>query len=526
MRISSTIKQCPENIETWQRAAQIVKEQGLDWTSSFYKANEEIRRKYHPEFAQPLTRAAPPAQLTAPLPRSWPTLHTLREQLQDEPNHDLAAYLASHAEFAYMKKYDESVCIEKLDPKIFQTFEADVPLWSKTLALIPVAALFAILVSIVVSIVGWILWLISPAALDALVAVSLSVWFIVVIAVASLLLLIYILSQKVCTFAYGYRDLDRIVLAFRGTNNRSELLLTDGNILPWGWPCRHLGFWVAWSSIRSQVTTWLESLDPRPVSLLFTGHSLGGALAQIAAFDLAGQYTIDAVITFGAPRPGFFRFRDSYEIRPASPQFPRGKTLGGVTHRYTHGTDLVSRIPPPIPYFHVGSEFYFDRNNEIQEGRPPDLIERLESGYNHLRGWLNYKLATPTTTQVDRLLGVPHGLATNPITKPHPLAQVFGPTGQTIGLGGSGKPFEGLDDLTKRLTPWIVMIPCGVVVGLIALLLFLVTVADALQHSMLNYLNAFGKRYSGTYPEKLLALGCDEKPVLAAMHTKKSALLE
>jgi triacylglycerol lipase len=109
----------------------------------------------------------------------------------------------------------------------------------------------------------------------------------------------------------------------------------------------HTGFQdacdVAWRKIQPLIET-----SPRP--LFFTGHSLGAALAVLAAetaFDKG--ITAAAVFTFGMPRAGGPTFAARYN----------GK-LGDRSYRLVHGGDIVPCVPDaliganPIQFQHVG----------------------------------------------------------------------------------------------------------------------------------------------------------------------------
>jgi predicted lipase len=67
-----------------------------------------------------------------------------------------------------------------------------------------------------------------------------------------------------------------------------------------------------------------------------TGHSLGGALAILAAYDLVDQHiaTRPLVYTFGQPRTGNYAFATSVMA-----------TVPDV-YRLTHYRDIVAHLPP------------------------------------------------------------------------------------------------------------------------------------------------------------------------------------
>lgn len=120
------------------------------------------------------------------------------------------------------------------------------------------------------------------------------------------------------------------VLAFRGTaSNQFDDLISDLDTLQADFRDGgrvHTGFLKAYElRVRRPVT---ELLRDRPGPLLVTGHSLGAALATLAALDTPPA----ALITFGSPRVGDARFARLCE--------------GLTVHRFVHGCDVVARIPP------------------------------------------------------------------------------------------------------------------------------------------------------------------------------------
>jgi hypothetical protein len=98
-------------------------------------------------------------------------------------------------------------------------------------------------------------------------------------------------------------------------------------------------------------------LEAHPGRRIFTGHSLGGALATLAA----AIFQPACLITFGAPRVGDAAF---------------GATMSGVeSRRYVGCCDMIARVPPELLGFrHCGELRYIDRNGVIHQSPSADLI--------------------------------------------------------------------------------------------------------------------------------------------------------
>ena len=132
-------------------------------------------------------------------------------------------------------------------------------------------------------------------------------------------------------FVTHHPSLGLTVLAFRGTEpDKFEDLLSDTKTLQREWPnspgCLvHAGFADGWDPVKDRVTSLLAN---REDVLLMTGHSLGAALATLAAIVVRPT----KLITFGSPRVGNENFC---------------ALLAGVeVRRFVHCCDLVARIPP------------------------------------------------------------------------------------------------------------------------------------------------------------------------------------
>jgi pimeloyl-ACP methyl ester carboxylesterase len=109
----------------------------------------------------------------------------------------------------------------------------------------------------------------------------------------------------------------------------------------------HRGFDKALDEVWTDVLADLDQLTDRP--LWITGHSLGGALATLAA---ARYKKTQAVYTYGSPRVGDGEFKRRFH----TPAF-----------RFVHHKDVVTKVPPR-PYHHVGQLYRLDAQGRLALG--------------------------------------------------------------------------------------------------------------------------------------------------------------
>jgi pimeloyl-ACP methyl ester carboxylesterase len=125
----------------------------------------------------------------------------------------------------------------------------------------------------------------------------------------------------------------------------ADLWLTD-------WPKGgkvHRGFRKALDEVWEELHAYLAQLKRGGRRIWMTGHSLGAALATLAA-DLHGE--VQGLYTFGSPRVGNARFKECYSVRRA--------------YRFVNGSDIVAQLPPPGFYAHVGEPQFIDREGNIR----------------------------------------------------------------------------------------------------------------------------------------------------------------
>ncbi len=128
----------------------------------------------------------------------------------------------------------------------------------------------------------------------------------------------------------------------------------------------HKGFYNAFAQRRPEIEADIEAIESQPIKkpIYITGHSLGGALAQIATAAFTSDQ-IAACYTFGSPRPG-------------DPDFDR--FVKPPHYRITSGADII----PFIPFFVLGYRHTGDSRHI--GGEPERLYRRARSFWKQL--WL------------------------------------------------------------------------------------------------------------------------------------------
>lgn len=130
-----------------------------------------------------------------------------------------------------------------------------------------------------------------------------------------------------------------LVLSFRGTSGWKNFL-TDVQLrkvsADWAKGSVHGGFKSALDTVWPQITNELGDPGQQQKDLWVTGHSLGAALAQLAALRLQKEgYRVQAAYTFGTPRVGDEEFVADYD-----------RVLGDRTFPHINYRDVVTRVPP------------------------------------------------------------------------------------------------------------------------------------------------------------------------------------
>lgn len=163
-------------------------------------------------------------------------------------------------------------------------------------------------------------------------------------------------------------------LVFRGSEQEVKDVIADFKAIrePLGnqGASVHEGFEEALESVWAEVAADLDKLK---VPIFYTGHSLGAALATLAA----ARRRPNAAYTFGCPLVGNEAFADSVKNIPI--------------YRVVDGSDVVTTLPPEgLGYRHAGELHRIDgvhKSSLIPFVRPPkpladhapiNYVERIE----------------------------------------------------------------------------------------------------------------------------------------------------
>lgn len=153
--------------------------------------------------------------------------------------------------------------------------------------------------------------------------------------------------DKSGTQAIVAHDKERIVIIFRGTEPK-EFKDVKADLKTW--PKRsdevqglvHAGFAEALDKVWKDLEPFVDECVKlhKIKQVIFTGHSLGGALAVVAA---ARSKYIGEVYTYGQPRVGNRKY---------------SKQVKSKVYRFVNNNDVVPRVPPPLIFGHQGIKFH------------------------------------------------------------------------------------------------------------------------------------------------------------------------
>lgn len=178
-----------------------------------------------------------------------------------------------------------------------------------------------------------------------------------------------------------------VIFAFRGTEQTQwKDLLTDVKVLPTSVNAEgvtdihlfandsevmvHNGFLTAYLSVRSALLGQLKQIcgtnggsAAEPWTIYVTGHSLGGALATIFAYDCSDLNLGDVqMYNFGSPRVGTKKFAEEFAKKVNS------------SWRFSNTSDIIPTVPRFLGYRHVDRSVQIDEGGKIQVLQDKDVL--------------------------------------------------------------------------------------------------------------------------------------------------------
>jgi hypothetical protein len=157
------------------------------------------------------------------------------------------------------------------------------------------------------------------------------------------------------------------LLALRGTQPGDYAdLASDLKAMLVAWPESggrvHEGFATATRALLPQIRQWMEQERVDRAKLIVAGHSLGAAMATLAASVLRSAW----LVALGSPRVGDAAFVTTVQSRN--------------TLRVVNCCDLVTEVPPAIGgYAHLNTCTYLTRNADVvlNPGRAAVLADQV-----------------------------------------------------------------------------------------------------------------------------------------------------
>ncbi len=175
-------------------------------------------------------------------------------------------------------------------------------------------------------------------------------------------------DKKTDTQGYVVGDRNKIIVAFRGSEAKLKDWETNFSFRKEPWTKAnplgqvHDGFADAFYRVRNDVVTRIQALRTHNQPIWYTGHSLGGALAVMAASTLLlheEKLPVAGLYTFGQPRVGDFQFAKTFN-----------RALKGRAFRFVNNNDVVPQVPlEAMGFSHAGQLKYFDHRGRLRGDR-------------------------------------------------------------------------------------------------------------------------------------------------------------
>lgn len=202
--------------------------------------------------------------------------------------------------------------------------------------------------------------------------------------------------KPTCVFAK--KDIDNIKLLLlkkdqtiyivvRGSDNKQNWLLDFKYWKTWD---KELGVYIhsGYKKASQKITEWLTDFLLNPVlnvyDFVFTGHSLGGAIAAICGLELADKgMNVTNIITFGQPK--------ITNKKGAQKLSEKELVISGKYVRFINDKDIVNLLPPNSllgfwkgKYQHFGEEYILLDNDIVSINNFKKVLKKNYSLWSNI----------------------------------------------------------------------------------------------------------------------------------------------
>lgn len=175
---------------------------------------------------------------------------------------------------------------------------------------------------------------------------------------------------------YLFHNKNTIDLCFRGTTNINDICF-NLNIYPQSFIREdikiHSGFLKKYLLIRDIIINKTDEIirNNSIKKIYISGHSSGGAIANIATLDLNILYPEIEIntITFGSPRVANKAFIDEYNKRIKN------------SIRIVNNNDIIQFLPLPIIYHHIHKPLILFNKNKLKSHKINDIINYFKDNH-------------------------------------------------------------------------------------------------------------------------------------------------
>lgn len=159
-------------------------------------------------------------------------------------------------------------------------------------------------------------------------------------------------------------------IVFRGTSSIRDLMADfDIRRTKFHGAYVHKGFYTQYTSIAPEIKS---TLSPSAHTIVCTGHSLGGALATLAALDLAAPGKKIVCCTFGSPRVGDDQMVQLFEQKVHT------------SFRVFHECDPIHMVPISHRFTHVHGGYCIGRDTLVKHTHKDyGVLQRIISFFKH-----------------------------------------------------------------------------------------------------------------------------------------------